>query len=125
MDYSLGFELGQALLKLRRPWPALPGQEVEIDDGPDYLANLSSRIGYGLAVDWVRMGFLGAVETMTNVALNKPDMLSAVASRLDRLTDPAIRARIAYLWEAGEPLPTVFDDGFDSVTMATTTPRVR
>lgn len=125
LDYALGFELGQALLKLRRPWPPLPGQDVEIDDAPDYLSDLSRRIGQGPAVEWLRLGFLAAVDTLVDVALNAPDRMPAILARVDRLNDQATRARIAYLLESREPLPSVFDDAFDALPMATPGPNAK
>ncbi|MBL8445908.1 MAG: hypothetical protein JNJ44_00680, partial [Zoogloeaceae bacterium] len=122
-DCALGFELGQAALKLGRPWPMEAGEESEPDVAPDYISELLLRIGSGPAVQFLRMGFLCAPEALVEVALNAPSRLPAITERLDKLDDALIRARIAYVLEKGEALPTIFDEGFVSTLAAGRKPR--
>lgn len=96
-DYALGLELGQAYLKLRRPCPLGPEALIEPDPAPDYLHQLSSRIGYGPSVASLRLGFFEVVDGLADCALHRPEALRALTDRLDRLQAESIAVRIAWI----------------------------
>jgi hypothetical protein len=115
-DFCLGVELGQAFLKLLRPWPVSPHHQYEPIVGPDYSNTLLKRLPSSSEAEMLRLGFLFPTETILDLSLQAPALLPTIGMRVDLLTDEVIRRRIAYLLPAMPSpvieLPNVFDVAF-------------
>lgn len=96
-DYELGFALGLAYLKLRRPWPELPNGKAELDPAPDYLLNLVCSLMNGAdttksAAPEILEGFLTVVDLLADLTLNRPDLVPALIARVDALDNAELRS---------------------------------
>jgi hypothetical protein len=122
LDLCLGFELGQAALKLKRPYCPEPGEVwIPSDDMSDFSIVLGKWIGYAQGNFYLQFGFLNVIETLADRALSYPEQLPRIAARLDSLSDSGMQDRIAAIFErhkktSGEEagIPTIFCDGFDA-----------
>jgi hypothetical protein len=85
--HELGFALGLAYLKLCRPWPRIENPVLNID--PVYLLNLLP--GMQRSSPEILEGFLAVIETLTDVSLNRPDLIPALIARVDALTNADLR----------------------------------
>lgn len=100
--HALGRLIGDACLKLARPWPLAPGEQfavapaqgliVEIADG---LLPLSPKS------DAVRPDFLFRMGEFLGIALRQPERLPAIIANIDALTNVRLTERAREILNTG------------------------
>lgn len=98
---ALGGLIGDAYLKLKRPWPTVSAQwetyadAGEVGDIIDRLLPLSPK------ADAVRVAFLYRVGEFVDIALRHPDRMPAIIAALDALTNARLTERARVILETG------------------------
>ncbi len=120
-DYELGFALGLAYLKLRRPWPVALGEQVELDPAPDHLVELVTQLRPASATAKpaplsTLEGFLAVVDGVIDLTLNRPDLLPRLAMKIDAMTNADLRAHCLAALNASEPPPSGFFGELEGAT---------
>lgn len=102
---ALGLLIGDAHLKLMRPWPTSMAEWWELmKSGP--AGNEIARIADGLLplspkAEPVRDAFLSRVNEFLDIALHRPDRLPAIITALDALTNERLTERARAILETG------------------------
>lgn len=93
--YSLGALIGDAALKLLRPWPfELDGSAVFVADPAQALIlDIADRLPLSPIVDNVRFSFLCRMGELLEIALHCPDRLPAIIANIDALTNARLTER--------------------------------
>jgi hypothetical protein len=91
IGYELGFALGLAYLKLRRPWPTSDDEKMELDSAPEWLAGLLTEISSENRLA-IRHGFLAVPDGFVDLALNRPDLVPDLIAQVDALENEDLQA---------------------------------
>lgn len=102
-SYALGAFVGDAALKLLRPWPVASTDVVEIDTAQFIIG----EIGDGLlplspAAEEVRVAFLFRLGEFLEIALNQPQRLPEIVAKIDALTNARLTERARAILTRGE-----------------------
>jgi len=100
--FSLGALIGDACLKLLRPWP-LEADERHSDRGP--FSEISSIIDLMLPLSpkaaATREAFLFRLGEFVNIGLHQPDRLPAIIANIDALTNARLTERARAIVDTG------------------------
>ena len=104
--YSLGALIGDAALKLLRPWPLYGNDAFATDPAQTLILDIADGLlPLPPAAEGVRFGFLCRVAEFLEIALNHPGRLPAIIANIDALTNERLTER------ARETLLTGIDPG--------------
>jgi len=99
--YALGSLIGDAHLKLMRPWPAADGDWFPRADAGYLLAIADGMMPLSPKADAVRAAFLYRLGEFMDIALHRPELLPGIAARLDTLTNERLTERARGILETG------------------------
>ena len=110
LDFSLGYELGIAYLVLLQTNPC-----TSLDPAPTNLADIAEAMRLGRACVDYGLGFLAAVDTFVECALNDATLFAQVKERIKSLDAQRLMARCLCVL-SGEYPPVLFDGEDDWIT---------
>lgn len=99
--YALGSLIGDAHLKLMRPWPATAGDWFPRADAGYLLAIADGMMPLSPKADAARAAFLYRLGEFMDIALHRPVLLPGVVVRLDALTNERLTERARGILETG------------------------
>jgi hypothetical protein len=103
--YSLGALIGDAALKLLRPWPLYGNDAFAADPSQSLILEIADALPLSPVAENVRWSFLCRVGEFLEIALNHPGRLPAIIANIDNLTNARLTER------ARETLLTGIDPG--------------
>ena len=110
LDFSLGYELGIAYLVLLQTNPC-----TSLDPAPTNLADIAEAMRLGRACVDYGLGFLAAVDTFVECALNDATLFAQVKERIKSLDAQRLMARCLCVL-SGEYPPVLFDGEDEWIT---------
>ena len=103
--YSLGGLIGDAALKLLRPWPLYGSDAFAADPAQSLILDIAESLPLSPGADGVRLSFVCRMGEFLEIALHHPGRLPAIIANIDALTNARLTER------ARETLLTGIDPG--------------
>lgn len=103
--FNLGLLIGDAALKLLRPWPVYGSDVFVADPAQGLVLDIAERLPVSPGADAVRSSFLCRVGEFLEIALHQPGRLPEIIANIDALTNARLTER------ARETLITGVDPG--------------
>jgi hypothetical protein len=103
--YHLGALIGDAALKLARPWPLDDGEAFAADPAQSMIRDIADSLPLSPVAENVRFSFLCRMGEFLEIALHHPGRLPAIIANIDALTNARLTER------AREVLLTGIDPG--------------
>lgn len=107
--YSLGALIGDAALKLLRPWPLYGNDAFAADPAQTLILEISDALPLSPVAENVRHSFLCRIGEFLEIALHHPARLPAIIANIDALTNARLTER------ARAVLTTGCDHGADDL----------
>lgn len=103
--FALGGLIGDASLKLVRPWPTTAAEWVGLmqqgPDGSEISTIIDAMLPLSPKASSVRSAFLYRVGEFMDVALHRPERLPAIIAALDALTSERLTERARAIMQTG------------------------
>lgn len=100
---ALGTLLGDAVLKLVRPWALSSGARHAADPAQTIIGDVFERLaGMGNASWWTRMAYFCRIGEFLEVVLHQPDQVPGIVANLDAMTNARLEARCRAVMDTGE-----------------------
>lgn len=99
--FALGALIGDAHLKLMRPWPLSPDQWASHADVGEIDVIANAMLPLSPKADAVRVAFLYRIGEFMDLALHRPELLPGLAGRIDAMTNERLTERARAILETG------------------------
>lgn len=99
--YSLGALIGDAALKLARPWPLYGNDAFAADPAQSLILDIADGLPLSPGAEDVRFSFICRVGEFLEIALNHPGRLPAIISNIDTLTNARLTERARAILTTG------------------------
>lgn len=100
--FALGGLIGDACLKLARPWPLAPGERFVADPAQGLIVEIAdSLLPLSPKADAVRGAFLCRMGEFLEIVLHQPERLPAIIVNVDALTNARLTERAAAILRTG------------------------
>jgi hypothetical protein len=103
--FSLGALIGDAALKLLRPWPLYGSEAFAADPAQTMILDIADLLPLSPGAEYVRLSFLCRMGEFMEIVLHHPGRLPAIIANIDALTNARLTER------AREILLTGIDPG--------------
>lgn len=100
--FALGGLIGDACLKLARPWPLAPGERFVADPAQGLIVEIADGLlPLSPAAAAVRGAFLCHMGEFLEIVLHQPGRLPAIIANVDALTNARLTERAAAILRTG------------------------
>lgn len=100
--FALGGLIGDACLKLARPWPLAPGDRFVADPAQGLIVGIADGLlPLSPKADAVRGAFLCRIGEFLEIVLHQPERLPAIIANVDALTNARLTERAAAILRTG------------------------
>lgn len=100
--FALGGLIGDACLKLARPWPLAPGDRFVADPAQGLIVEIADGLlPLSPKADAVRGAFLCRMGEFLEIVLHQPERLPAIIANVDALTNARLTERAAAILRTG------------------------
>lgn len=100
--YALGVLIGDAALKLFRPWPEDAGDAWELDPACGTILDIADGLlPLSPAAEGVRCAFVSRIAEFVEIALHRPAQLRAIIGNIDALTNARLTERARQILATG------------------------
>lgn len=91
--YSLGALIGDAALKLLRPWPLYSSDAFAADPAQSLILDIADSLPLSPVATGVRFSFICRMGEFLEIALHHPGRLPAIIANIDALTNARLTER--------------------------------